>query len=128
MMRRKPGHGRRVLLMSTIVVLVGMAGTQVAQASNISWERRGNFEACLDDRLQAWINAKAALVINEDPAAGDLDDMDVALWAVEALQGCEAQTGHGNQTSENRFARHMAHWREHINGLAQIVRQRVRAD
>ena len=73
-------------------------------------------------------NAKAALIVNDDPAAGDLDDMDVALWAVAALQGCERQTGHGNQTSEHQFSRHMAHWREHIHSVAQIVRQRVRAD
>jgi hypothetical protein len=54
--------------------------------------------------------------------------MDVALWAVTALQGCEQQAGHGNQTSENRFSRHMAHWREHIYSIAQTVRQRVGAD
>jgi Tfp pilus assembly protein PilV len=126
MLRNKPRFGRRVLLMSVIVLAA--AGTQAADAANVNWERHGAFEACLENQLNDWINAKATLVINEDPAAGDFDDMDVALWAVTALQSCEAQTGHGNQTSEHRFSRHMAHWREHIHSVAQTVRQRVRAD
>ena len=54
--------------------------------------------------------------------------MPMALWAVAALQTCETQAGHGNQTSEFTFSRHMAHWREHIHNVAQAVRQRVRAD
>ncbi len=95
MMRNKPGHGRGVLL-TCAIVLAATLELQAANAANISWERRGAFEVCLDDRSNDWVNAKATLVINEDPAAGDFDDMDVALWAVTALQGCEQQAGHGN--------------------------------
>ena len=127
MMRSKSGHGRRTLLMSTIV-LAATAGAQAASAAAISWEKRGAFEACLDNRSNDWVNAKAELVINEDPAAGDLDDMDVALWVVTAVQGCEQQAGAGSPTSENVFSRYMAHWRDHIHSIAQAVRQRVRAD
>jgi hypothetical protein len=112
--------------MSAFVLVT--AGTQAARAASIGWERHGAFESCLENQLNDWINAKATLVINEDPAAGDLDDMDVAMWAVTALQGCEAQAGHGNQSSEHRFSRHMAHWREHIHTVAQVVRQRVGSD
>jgi hypothetical protein len=115
-----------MLLMS--VILLTAAGTHTARAAGIGWDRPGAFEACLENQLNDWINAKATLLINEDPAAGDLDDMDVALWAVTALQGCEAQSGHGNQSSEHKFSRHMAHWREHIHTVAQIVRRRVGAD
>lgn len=125
MMRSKPMFGRYIYLVCAIVVA---AGAPPASAAAISWEKRGVFETCLEHRLNDWVNTKAALVINEDPAAGDLDDMDVALWAVTALEGCETQAGHGNQTSEHRFARHMAHWRDHIHSVAQVVRQRVRAD
>ena len=118
-------HARRALLVGTVMFTVGL---QAASAASLKWERRGTFETCLEDRLNGWIKAKAELVINEDPAAGDLDDIDVAMWAVAALQDCEVQAGHGNQTSEYRFSRHMAHWREHIHSVAQTVRQRVRAD
>jgi hypothetical protein len=116
-----------MLLMSAIV-LTAATGAQPVNAGAISWEKRGVFETCLDDRLNDWVNAKAALVINEDPAAGDIDDMDVAIWSVEALQGCERQTGQTNLMSEGKFSLHMAHWRDHIHTVAQIVRQRVGAD
>jgi hypothetical protein len=126
MLRNKPRFGRCMLLMSAIVFTT--TGTDAAPAASIGWERHGAFEACLENQLNDLVNAKATLVINEDPAAGDLDDMDVAMWAVTALQGCEAQSGHGNQSSEHKFSRHMAHWREHIHTVAQIVRRRVGAD
>lgn len=126
MLRIRPMFGRCVLLMSAFALAT--AGTQAARAASIGWERHGAFEACLENQLNDWINAKATLVINEDPAAGDLDDIDVAMWAVTVLQGCETQAGHGNQSSEHRFSRHMAHWREHIHTVAQVVRQRVGSD
>ncbi|NJO23703.1 MAG: hypothetical protein HC868_13240 [Sphingomonadales bacterium] len=126
MMRNGPGHGRCVLLIG--VILLTVAVSRVASAAGINWDRQGAFEVCLESRLNDWVNAKASLVINNDPAASDLDDMDVALWAVTALEGCEAQAGHGNQTSEHRFSRHMAHWREHIHNVAQTVQRRVGAD
>lgn len=126
MTRNKPGHGRRIFLVGAIVLAAGWL--QSANAANIDWERRGAYEACLDDRMHDWVNAKATLVINEDPAAGDIDDMDVAIWAVDALQGCEKQTGQANLMSEGKFSLHMAHWRDHIHSVAQVVRQRVRAD
>jgi hypothetical protein len=126
MMRNKPEYGRNALLIGAI--LLAAAGTQAARAASINWDRQGAFEVCLESQLNDWVNAKASLVVNNDPAAGDLDDIDVALWAVTALEGCEAQVGHGNQTSEHRFSRHMAHWREHIHNVAETVQQRVRAD
>lgn len=126
MMRYKPMHGRGILFALSAMALT--AGLQAAQAASIGWDKQGAFEVCLERQMDDWVNAKAALIINEDPAAGDLDDMDVALWAVTALERCEQQAGHGNQTSERRFSRYMAHWREHIHTVAQTVRQRVRVD
>jgi hypothetical protein len=127
MLRERSGH-RRALSLAVVALLSTAAGASIAKAAGIAWERVGVFERCLDDSMDAWVNAKASLIINEDPAASDLDDIDVALWAVTALQGCEQQAGHGNQTSERRFSRHMAHWREHIHKVAEAVRARTGAD
>ena len=118
-------------LVLTIAGILSAAAATEAEPKNawtIRWEQRGSFETCLEQRAAAWTFAKAQLVVNEDPSASDLDDMDVALWAVGALERCEAQAGHGNQTSEHAFSRHMAHWRQHIDAVVQTVRQRVKAD
>jgi hypothetical protein len=68
MLRNKPRFGRCMLLMSAIVFTT--TGTDAAPAASIGWERHGAFEACLENQLNDWVNAKATLVINEDPAAG----------------------------------------------------------
>jgi hypothetical protein len=104
------------------------AAVQPAEAANISWDTRGRFEVCLEARMDAWISAKAALVVNEDPAASDIDDIDVALWAVQTLETCVQQAGRGNQTSEGRFASHMARWRDHIEAVAEGIRRKGGAD
>ena len=127
MMRGKAGHWCAQWVV-VVAVAATMAGASLVQAASISWDRTGAFESCLEARMDAWINARAALIVNEDPTASDVDDLDVALWAVTALQGCEQQAGHGNQTSEGRFARHMAHWREHIHNVARSVRNMAGAD
>jgi hypothetical protein len=127
MMRWMRGHSR-ALTASAVVVAAIASASLAARAANFAWENSGQFEACLETQMTSWVNSKAELIINEDPAVADIDDMDVALWAVSALQGCEAQAGHGNQTSEGRFSRHMAHWREHIHNVATAVRDRVGAD
>jgi hypothetical protein len=98
------------------------------QAATLTWERGGPFETCLQARMDQWIGTQAERIVNEDPAAAELDDTDVALWAASAIEGCEAQAGRGDRSSEARFARHMAHWREHIDEVAQGIRQRGRAD
>ena len=126
MMRNKSGRGRISFWQAQSCWRLPDRSPRARQA--IGWERRGAYEACLDDRMHDWVNAKATLVINEDPAAGDIDDMDVAIWAVDALQGCERQTGQANLMSEGKFSLHMAHWRDHIHSVAQVVRQRIRAD
>jgi hypothetical protein len=125
MMRSKLVHGLGALLVGAIA---WVAAVPPAQAVNIAWDKNGAFESCLERQASDWINAKAALVANDDPAAGDFDDMDVALWTAAALERCEIQSGRGSQTSEFRFTRYMAHWREHIHTVAQTVRDRVRAD
>ena len=125
-MRDSFWRAKCIALMGALFLTV--AGVSAADVWAIAWERRGPFETCLEERLNGWIFTKAELVINENAAAADLDDMDVALWAVTALQDCETQAGHGNQTSEHRFSKHMAHWREHIHKVAQVVRRRAGTD
>lgn len=127
MMRRRPWHGQCAIVVSAM--MWGMvAQASGGQAAALTWEKGGPFEKCLQTRMDQWISTQAERVANEDPAAGDLDDTDVALWAAGAIEGCETQAGRGDRTSEVRFARHMAHWREHIDAIAQDIRQRGRAD
>src|SRR5262245_62580710 len=98
MLRETCGHCR-ALWVAIVAAVVIVAGASLVEAAGISWgDRAGAFERCLETRMDAWINARAALIVNEDPKAGDVDDLDVALWAVTALEGCEQQAGHGNQT------------------------------
>jgi hypothetical protein len=128
MMREKAWH-LRAFSVAVVAVVATIAGAALAaQAAGIAWDTPGLAERCLEDEAQSWVNAKAAQVVNEDPSAGDVDDIDVALWAVVALQGCEQRAGHVNQASERRFSRHMAHWREHIFNVAEAVRSRTGAD
>ena len=127
MLRTVPGHGRGVLLLGALVC-VAISGSVRAHAATLTWELRGPFETCLQSRMEQWINTQAERLANEDPAAGDLDDTDVALWATGAIESCEGQAGRANANSEVRFVRHMAHWREHIDAVAQDIRQRGRAD
>jgi hypothetical protein len=86
------------------------------------------FEACLDAQAKAWIDARAALVLHEDPAAGDIDDRAVAAWTAQTLSTCAAKAGRGNDASERLFGRYMAHWREHIDAAVSAVRRRLPPD
>ena len=127
MARKQPGSGRIALFIGA-ALLAGIAGLQTGQAAPIGWERGGPFQTCLETRLQSWIKAKAELVASENPSAGELDDLDVAMWTVQALEACEKQVGRGDQTTELRFGRHMARWREHIDAEAEDIRRRGRPD
>lgn len=98
------------------------AAAAAANASPI-WERAGAFQACLETRFKEWADSRAELVVNLDPAAGDIDDAAVAQWTVATLEACRAQAG-GDQESEARFAKHMARWRDHIDNVVQSIRQR----
>jgi len=127
MVRNRPGHGRGVLFIG-VALWAGIAGPQAVQATNLVWERGGPFQTCLENRMRSWVNARAELVVSDNPAASEVDDLDVALWTVQALETCEAQVGRGDQTAELRFGRYMAHWREHIDAVAEGLRRRQRPD
>jgi len=124
MMRILCGRRRGVLL-CVAVLATAIAGS--ANAASI-WDRTGPFQVCLEDRLKKWVNARAELVVNEDPTAGDVDDAAVAKWTVETLDACRSQAGAGDQDSEARFSKHMASWRNHIYALVQNIRERAPPD
>jgi hypothetical protein len=74
------------------------------------------------------LDAKVELVVNDDPAAGEMDDASVASWAADALKSCATKAGGGDGASEQLFMRYMAHWREHIFKAADEIRRRGRPD
>jgi hypothetical protein len=105
------------------------ASDGAAQASGIGWEKPGAFESCLDAEAKSWLQAKVELVVNEDPAASEMNDTAVATWATEALKGCAAKAGSAaDAASEQLFMRYMAHWRDHIFQAADEIRRRGRPD
>jgi hypothetical protein len=99
-----------------------------AAAAGPGAAQTGGFEACLNGQAKQWIDARAELVLNEDPAASAIDDAAVAAWTARTLEGCKAKAGRSDQESERLFARYMAHWREHIDAAVTEVRKRSRPD
>jgi hypothetical protein len=119
---------RTALRSAAVLVWAALAGAALAQAAGIGWETRGALQICLEGKAQGWIAAKVELVVNEDPAAGEVDDKAVATWATQALADCAAKAGKADAASEERFMRYMAHWREHIYKGADEIRKRARPD
>lgn len=103
------------------VVLLAVAGPVIASPI---WERAGPFQACLEAQFKEWVDRRAELVVNDDPAASQVDDAAVAKWTVATLEACRSRVGGGDADSESRFAKHMASWREHIYNLAQSILRR----
>jgi hypothetical protein len=120
---------RQALAASAGVLLwAAVAGTVSAQAAGIGWEKPGAFQACLDGKAKAWIDAKVELVVNDDPDMGAIDDTAVAEWATHALKECAAKARGGDPASELQFMKYMAHWRDHIYKAADEMRRRNRPD
>lgn len=119
---------RRPPVLACLALGAATAALSNADAAPIGWERAGPFQSCLEVQLQSWVKDKAELVVNESPAASDLDDLDVALWTVQTIESCEAQAGRGDQSSELRFGKHMSRWREHIHEVVEDIRRRNRPD
>lgn len=111
-----------------VAALGASLGWNAARAAPITWERQGTFEACLETSLNEWLQRQAELVINEDPAAGRVDDAAVASWTADTLALCRARAGNADAGSENRFTSHMVRWRNHIYDLASSIRQKGMSD
>jgi hypothetical protein len=120
--------GVQVAMSAGTFLLVGLGCSGAVLAAGIEWGTNGAFQACLDAQAKRWIDARVELVVNEDPAAGNIDDRAVAAWTAQAIETCAAKAGRGDEASEQLFVRYMAHWREHIDGAATEMRRRSRAD
>ena len=112
-------------ILAAVAILVLFAAH--AHAASI-WERAGPFQACLEGRYEKWVQARAELVVNDEPQAGTIDDAAVAQWTAQTIDACRTQVGGGDEESEARFAKHVARWRAHIYDLAQSIRQRAGPD
>jgi hypothetical protein len=99
-----------------------------AVSAPITWDKKGAYEACLEGNLDAWLKAQAELLVNEDPAAGKLDEQAVAAWAAQVLARCKASAGSEVAESTDRFAKYVARWRQHIYDLAADIRQKGGSD
>ena len=122
------GRRRREIALIGIVALMASFEWSGTAAAPITWAKRGAFEACLEQSLDEWLRAQAELVVNEDAAAGRLDDAAVARWTVDALASCQGRAGPADADSEDRFTKHMARWRHHIYDLASSIRQKGASD
>ena len=114
---------------SMIVAL--LAATMQASsvgAAGITWAKKGEFETCLESSLDKWLAARAELEVNEDPAAAQLDNAAVATWTLETLAQCRARGGTAEASSEDRFTKYMAQWRQHIYDLAADIRKKNNSD
>ena len=119
---------RREIAFIGIAALIASCEWSSADAAPITWAKKGAFEACVEHSLNEWLGAQAELVVNEDPAAGALDDAGVARWTVDTLASCQARAGPADADSEDRFTKHMARWRHHIYDLASSIRQKGLSD
>jgi hypothetical protein len=117
----------RYTCFATVALLAAVIAASHAHAASI-WETAGPFQLCLEGRLEKWVNARAELVVNQDPKAGSIGDADVAQWSVETIDACRVQAGGGDQESEARFTKHMARWRDHIYDLVRSIQKRAGPD
>jgi hypothetical protein len=119
---------RRRAALIGVLALSASLGWSGADAGPIPWTKQGAFEVCLDRSLDEWLRVQAELVVNEDAAAGRLDDAAVARWTVDTLAACRARVEHADAESGDRFAKHMVRWRHHIYDLVTSIRQKGTSD
>lgn len=119
--------GRRWTLCAVGLLLLAVPAPG-AQAATVAWSKTGAFEVCLEVALEAWIAAQAELEVNEDAAAGRLDDAAVADWTLATIAQCSAKGPAAEADSEARFTRHMAHWRRHVYERAADIRKKGHSD
>lgn len=123
-----PCRPRRSPCAIGLAILMTITQVTGASAAAIAWGKTGAFETCLESTLEPWLAAQAELEVNEDPAAGKLDDAAVAAWTLAAVAQCRARGGPADAESEARFTRHMAHWRQHIYDRAADIRKKGHSD
>jgi hypothetical protein len=98
------------------------------QAAEIHFPSSGALESCLQTSVGKWVQEHAELQVNEDPAAGKVNDAEVTAWTSAALDRCRKQVGTSNKAAEDIFTRYMSRWRDHVFDLAASIRRRGQSD
>ena len=111
-----------------LVVAGLMLLSSPSRAAEIHFPSSGALESCLETSVGKWVQAQAELQVNEDAAAGKINDTEVAAWTNAALDRCRKQVGTGNKAAEDIFARYMSRWRDHVFDLASSIRRRGQSD
>jgi hypothetical protein len=119
-------EGSRLVAGIGVVAVAMMLGAGAAAA--IDWVTRGPFEVCVESSLEQWLREQAELVVNEDPAAIQLDDAVVAAWTVDTMRQCRARAGTPSENSEVRFGNYMARWRQDVFDVAAEIRKKGQSD
>lgn len=114
----------RAALAAALLTLVVAAAPHLAYAASLTWATKGPFETCLQTDVERWLNEQAERVVDQPAGVRGLDDAAVAAWTVEALTRCAKQGNAADATSEERFGKYMAQWRQHIYDLAARIRQK----
>lgn len=126
-MRNSVPRGKRALAFGVCLAAVTFAAMPVA-AAPIATENSGAFGLCLEARAEQWIASTSQRLVMEDPVVATLNDASVAAWAAGTLDTCKKEAGPGDTATEERFVKHLAHWRDHIDKAAQLIRQRGGSD
>jgi len=119
--------GKRALEFGVCLVAIALA-VAPAKAAPIATEASGAFGLCLEARADQWVATTSERLVMEDPAVRKLSDAAVAAWAASTLDRCKKEAGPSDAATEERFVKHMAHWRDHIDKAAQLIKQRGNAD
>ena len=92
-----------------------------ARAAEITWGRIGPFQGCLAAGLDKWLETQVDNLTNGNSASPRIDDGAVFTWTQDALDGCKARAGGGDEATETRFRQHMAQWRQHVHERVEDV-------
>ena len=124
MRRRYLGRAHSIACACAVPLMATPATAPAAQVTPTA----SAFQACLDDHVEQWLKARVNLVLNEDPAAGDIGDASVAKWTVETINSCRGLAGGSDAQIEQQFVKRMTQWREQIYNAAQRMRELVKPD
>ena len=118
----------RVRAAACLFTLVLAADVAPSSAASLAFSKAGPYEACLQAEAETWLNARAEDVVNGAESVKSLDDGQVAAWTVDTLKTCAAKGAAGDAGNDAVFAKHMAHWREHLYELARVIRAKGGSD
>jgi hypothetical protein len=119
--------GGRMPRIVTFIMLATVASSS-GQAASINWGKNGAFETCLESTMETWLASQAERVVLDNAVARGLNDAVVQGWTLHVLAQCRARAGDSEQSSAEKFQKHMAQWRQHIYDLAEGIRRNGQPD